>query len=200
MSRRHFRGTEQRGPGTSKYPNSASHVPNQYINQFNRSHALYSVMAQRGPGTSKYIPLCFLCVTNQCNKSLALLVLHWVAAWRRGVPKVTHTADSACYVPNRVNKSLARSLFYTGLRLGFLYSQYYTDIFTHLDILPVVQFSRSQATTCSATTHLANVCKLLPHRSAVFSNPYYRKNQPQGLAHLQATKAPKCPFGPNMLP
>ena len=134
-------------------------------------------------------------------------ISHWRSLFYTGLrhgaevyQRSTHTADSACYVPNRVNKSLARSLFYTGLRLGFLYSQYYTDIFTHLDILPGVQFSRSQATTCSATTHLANVCKLLPHRSAVFSNPYYRKNQPQGLAHLQATKAPKCPFGPNMLP
>merc|ERR1712013_721279 len=52
--------------------------------------------------------------------------------------------------------------------LGFLYSQYYTDIFTHLDIVPGVQFSRPQATTCSATTHLANDHKLLKHRSAVF--------------------------------
>ena len=118
-------------------------------------------------------------------------ISHWRSLFYTGLrhgaevyQRSTCTADSACYVPNRVNKSLARSLFYTGLRLGFLYSQYYTDIFTHLDILPGVQFSRSQATTSSTTTHLANAYELLRHRSAVFHEPLLPEKPAPGTRSL----------------
>jgi hypothetical protein len=99
-------------------------------------------------------------ISNQCNKSLALLVLHWVAARRRGVPKVhLNTADSACYVPNWVNKSLALlALHWVAVQLPMFPN-------SNVDIVPGVQISRSQATTCSTITHLAHAYKLLRHRS-----------------------------------